>query len=161
MISVEQIRLLETKVQQAVSLLANLQEENKTLRTRLSKYEERIDELEFLIEEFKEEQSEIEQGIISALNQLNELSAGHSTSEPAAPEEKTRNTAETPTPPPVQHQTDQQEAEVEEQGDSNAGATLQPEETQDTLGSPEEAGDAYHEEPAQEPDDDDQELDLF
>lgn len=73
MIRVEQIRLLETKVQKAVSLLSSLQEENTLLKTRLGEYEKRVDDLEYLLEEFKEEQQEIEQGIISALNKLETL----------------------------------------------------------------------------------------
>src|SRR5690554_2822463 len=75
MISVEQIRLLESKVQKAVGMLAALQEENRVLKSRLAQYESRIDELEYMIEEFKEDQSEIEQGIISALNKLEGLEA--------------------------------------------------------------------------------------
>ena len=85
MISVEQIRLLETKVQKAVSMLATLQEENAVLKSRLSKYESRIDELEFMIEEFKEDQTEIEQGIISALNKLDGLESVTRELHPAAP----------------------------------------------------------------------------
>jgi chromosome segregation ATPase len=73
MIRVEQIRLLESKVQKAVSLLSSLQEENTLLKTRLGEYEKRVDDLEYLLEEFKEEQQEIEQGIISALNKLETL----------------------------------------------------------------------------------------
>ena len=73
MISVEQIRLLESKVQAAVATLSSLQEENSMLKSKLTDYEKRIDELEYLIEEFKEEQTEIEQGIISALNKLDSL----------------------------------------------------------------------------------------
>lgn len=73
MISLEQIRTLESKVHKAVSMLASVQEENQLLRDKLSAYESRIEELEYLIEEFKEDQSEIEQGIISALNHLDHL----------------------------------------------------------------------------------------
>lgn len=73
MISLEQIRSLETKVHKAVSLLTAAQEENRLLRSKLGTYENRIEELEFMIEEFKEDQSEIEKGIISALNHLDHL----------------------------------------------------------------------------------------
>ena len=73
MISLEQIRTLETKVHKAVSMLTAVQEENQLLRSKLGTYENRIEELEFMIEEFKEDQSEIEQGIISALNHLDHL----------------------------------------------------------------------------------------
>lgn len=73
MISLEQIRTLETKVHKAVNMLTAVQEENQLLRSKLGTYENRIEELEFMIEEFKEDQSEIEQGIISALNHLDHL----------------------------------------------------------------------------------------
>lgn len=73
MLSLEQIRSLESKVTKAVTLLASFQEENKILKSRLAQYETRIEELEFMIEEFKEEQGEIEQGIISALEHLDTL----------------------------------------------------------------------------------------
>ena len=73
MISLEQIRSLETKVHKAVSMLTAVQEENQLLRSKLGACENRVEELEFMIEEFKEDQSEIEQGIISALNHLDHL----------------------------------------------------------------------------------------
>lgn len=75
MISLEQIRLLENKVQKAVSLITGLQDENATLKQKQSEYESRIRELESLIEDFRNEQSEIEQGIVSALNRLEDLEA--------------------------------------------------------------------------------------
>jgi len=73
MISLEQIRTLESKVHKAVNMLTAAQEENQLLRGKLSAYESRIEELEYLIEEFKEDQSEIEEGIISALSHLDQL----------------------------------------------------------------------------------------
>lgn len=86
MIRVEQIRLLESKVQKAVSLLSSLQDENSLLKTRLGEYEKRVDDLEYLLEEFKEEQQEIEQGIISALNKLETLETAAKQSQ-VAPQE--------------------------------------------------------------------------
>jgi len=95
MIRVEQIRLLESKVQKAVSLLSSLQEENSLLKTRLGEYEKRVDDLEYLLEEFKEEQQEIEQGIISALNKLETLETAAKQSQDSSLEEKKTHKAQT------------------------------------------------------------------
>lgn len=73
MISLEQIQLLESRVMKAVRRIETLQSENDTLRERLERYEKRIEELEVLINEFKDGQSEIEQGIMNALSQLDNL----------------------------------------------------------------------------------------
>ncbi len=73
MITVEQIQLLESRVTKAVRKIEALQDENATLRDRLSRYEKRIEELEILINEFKDSQNDIEQGILNALSQLDEL----------------------------------------------------------------------------------------
>ena len=73
MITVEQIQLLESRVTKAVRKIETLQDENGTLRDRLARYEKRIEELEILINEFKDSQNDIEQGILNALSQLDEL----------------------------------------------------------------------------------------
>ena len=73
MITLEQIRRLDEKVQQAVQFIQTLKSENESLRGRLSEYEGRISELEVLITRFREDQGEIEQGIVRALQHLDEL----------------------------------------------------------------------------------------
>jgi len=73
MITVEQIRLLEQKVHQAVERIDLLNQENRSLKSKLEHYQTRIAEFEKLIESFKKDQSEIEQGIITALDELNRL----------------------------------------------------------------------------------------
>jgi len=73
MITLEQIRLLEDKIQKAISTISGLREENATLRKKLQNYENRISELEVLIDDFKKDQNEIEQGIVNALKQLDTL----------------------------------------------------------------------------------------
>ena len=70
MVTLEQIRQLDARVHRAVELIEKLREENNTLKNRLSEYQGRIEELEVLISNFKEDQSEIEHGITSALSQL-------------------------------------------------------------------------------------------
>jgi len=77
MINLEQVKLLETKVTKAIDYVERLGKENITLRqqetelkTRLESYQKRIDELEVLVTGFKEDQSRIEEGILSALDRL-------------------------------------------------------------------------------------------
>jgi chromosome segregation ATPase len=70
MVTLEQIRQLDARVHRAVELIGKLRDENNTLKNRLSEYQGRIEELEVLISNFKEDQSEIEHGITSALTQL-------------------------------------------------------------------------------------------
>lgn len=73
MISLEHIRTLESKVNKAVATMAALQEENLQLKATLAQSKARIEELEFAIEEYREDQSEIEQGIMQALQHLDNL----------------------------------------------------------------------------------------
>ena len=62
MITLEQIKQLETRVHSAVARIRSLTVENTTLQDSLSDYERRIDELENLVKAFKSEQGEIEAG---------------------------------------------------------------------------------------------------
>lgn len=82
MVTLDQIRSLEAKVQRTVAYIADLKEENALLKKNLEKYRERIDELEVLINSYKEDQNEIEQGIINALSHLDRLEDEISRSSP-------------------------------------------------------------------------------
>jgi FtsZ-binding cell division protein ZapB len=80
MINLEQVKLLETKVAKAVDYVERLAKENTVLhrqeaelQTRLESYQKRIDELEVLVTGFKEDQSRIEEGILSALDRLSKF----------------------------------------------------------------------------------------
>lgn len=73
MISLEQIRILEQKVESAVARIRTLSTENRTLKESLERYEGRIHELESMVSSFKAEQDAIEAGIVSALQQLDDL----------------------------------------------------------------------------------------
>jgi chromosome segregation ATPase len=73
MITLEQIQTLDEKVTAAVQVIRSLKVENASLQEKLDQYQNRIDELEVLINTFKKDQGKIEQGIINALEQLNEL----------------------------------------------------------------------------------------
>jgi len=70
MISLEQVRALESRVEKAVALIAALRAENASMRSGLSAAEGRVAELEGLVSEFQKDQSRIEQGIIEALRKL-------------------------------------------------------------------------------------------
>ena len=73
MITLEQIKQLDHKVRKAIDKITTLKSENNMLQEKLDNYQLRIEELEVLIDTFKEDQSEIESGIIDALNQLDIL----------------------------------------------------------------------------------------
>ncbi len=78
MIQLEQVRNLEVKVKQAVGLISRLKTENEYLKSRLTDYEVRIQELENLINSFRNSQSEIEEGINNALEELDSLESSSS-----------------------------------------------------------------------------------
>lgn len=73
MLNVEQVRLLEERVQRVISRTGELQRENGELRQHLEGYQERIKELEARLEEFVSNQAEIEQGVLNALHRLDEV----------------------------------------------------------------------------------------
>jgi hypothetical protein len=73
MVTLEQVRLLETKVATVIGFVDQVTAENTLLRGKLDEYKLRIDELEALIQHFKDDQSRIEEGIISALDRLNQF----------------------------------------------------------------------------------------
>ncbi len=73
MINLEQIRELESKISKAVDLINVLRKENTALKTTLEKSQKRIDEFEQLIGSFKNDQSEIEKAILSAMKMLDAL----------------------------------------------------------------------------------------
>ncbi|AEF82184.1 cell division protein ZapB [Leadbettera azotonutricia] len=73
MVTLEQVKLLETKITKAIDIVKKVTDENFLLKGKLDSYQKRIDELEILIQEFKEEQSRIEDGVLSALDRLNQF----------------------------------------------------------------------------------------
>ena len=73
MVSLEQIKLLESKVTKTVEYVKKVTDENKRLKDKLDSYQVRIDELEVLVLRFKEDQSQIEDGILSALDRLSQF----------------------------------------------------------------------------------------
>jgi len=85
MINLDQVRTLEWKVKQAVQLIVHLRRENDTLRGRLSATEVRLQELESVLDTFKASQSEMESGILSALDELDHLEGTEPLPETEAP----------------------------------------------------------------------------
>lgn len=73
MIKLEQIQLLEKKIDNAVEVIELLKRENQALKNTLNKSQMKMGELENLLEQFKGEQNKIEAGIISALSKLDHL----------------------------------------------------------------------------------------
>jgi hypothetical protein len=73
MVTLDQIKLLETKVAKAIDHINKVTEENSLLKGKLETYRKRVDELEGLVKRFKDDQSRIEEGILSALDRLNQF----------------------------------------------------------------------------------------
>ena len=73
MLSLEQIKRLEDKVFKAVELIKALKEENNILKSELNSANSRTDELEAIISDFRSNQNEIEEGIVKAIRQLEDL----------------------------------------------------------------------------------------
>ena len=98
MITLDQIRKLDEKIQSAVSVIVSLREENKTLNSKLDDYQNRIADLEVSIEKFSQDQGEIESGILKALEHLELVEDGLSNSEtvdsPAAEPDDTQDSEE-------------------------------------------------------------------
>ncbi|MDR2447237.1 MAG: cell division protein ZapB [Treponema sp.] len=80
MATLENVKLLETKVAKAVEVVkqlaaanASLIEENNQLKKKVEAFQNQINELEFSILAYKEDQQNIENGILSALDRLNQV----------------------------------------------------------------------------------------
>jgi len=83
MISLEQVRLLESKVAKTIDYVKKLSEEKAALKGKLDSCQKRIRELEVLVNRFREDQSRIEEGILSALDRLNQFEDALETKAPA------------------------------------------------------------------------------
>lgn len=126
MISLEQVRLLETKVTRVIDYVKKVTEENSRLKEKLDSCQKRIDELEVLVQAFKDDQGRIEDGILAALDQLNQVedAIGKAPSPesgaepaPAPPGRKKTEPAKTEPakPEPVKAEPEEPESEPEEE----------------------------------------------
>ncbi len=105
MISLEQVRALEARVEKTVAFIASLRAENAALKDGLLEAELRTEaaeartaELEDLIKEFQKDQERIEEGIVQALRKLDSFEdVVHAAAKPTA------SPAAVPSPVPVQH----------------------------------------------------------
>lgn len=70
MLNLDQVRLLENRVEKAVGKIQSLGQENTRLRNELSTLQTRVVELESLVNTFKDDQGRIEEGILNALDRL-------------------------------------------------------------------------------------------
>jgi len=73
MISLEQIRLLEARIDKAVEMIKRLKAENSSLRSTLDSAQSRMQDLETRVKDLRVDQEEIEQSILRAINSLDEL----------------------------------------------------------------------------------------
>jgi len=75
MLSLEQIKRLEEKVFKAVELIKALKEENTIIRSKLEAADTKVEELEQIISDYRSNQVEIEEGIVKAIKQLEDMEA--------------------------------------------------------------------------------------
>ncbi|MBN1243653.1 MAG: cell division protein ZapB [Spirochaetales bacterium] len=73
MLSLDQVRALEERVERAIAAIDRLSAENAALRGELEAARTREGELERTIEDFRRDQERIEAGIVSALRKLDVL----------------------------------------------------------------------------------------
>jgi chromosome segregation ATPase len=130
MVTVEQVRQLELRVAKAIDYVNKVTDENTLLKNKLDSYQNRIDELEVLIQRFKEDQGRIEEGILSALERLNRfeddvhktITPGKDPSPtPARTEVETR-VEDTQAPPPAESSS-AEPSEIDEISADNADST--------------------------------------
>jgi FtsZ-binding cell division protein ZapB len=73
MVTLEQVRQLETKIGKAIEYVNRVTGENARLRGELDGSQKRMAELESTIQHFREDQSRIEEGILAALERLDQF----------------------------------------------------------------------------------------
>ncbi len=100
MVSLDQIRQLEDKVNRAVEIIRVLKEENRTLRRTVEGSRARMKELEDLVRVFKNDQAEIERGLVSAIRKLDQLEDGLDAARRPAPEPSAASQPVPPVPDP-------------------------------------------------------------
>jgi len=132
MISLEQVKLLDSKVSRLIDHVKKANEENIQLKERLNSNQKRIDELEVLVKQFRQEQSRIEDGILSALNRLNQfedaVESKLSIENRLSAEPKTSDE----TPPPAEARAEQHKKEVKKAPESDIEPLIAEEQLPDS-----------------------------
>ena len=113
MITLEQIRLLDRKVNQAVEMIDSLKRENRMLSGKLESYQTKISELEVLLSGLKDDQSEVEQGFQKALETLSGIEGEEETPSPAEEPETEEAAAETDTESGEDDEQEEESAELD------------------------------------------------
>lgn len=110
MITLEQVRLLDKKVNDAVELIAKLRAENGMLNDKLESYQNKISELEVLLSSLKDGQSEVEIGFQKALETLSGIDEAESAAAAeASVEEPAEEEADTDEEPAAEADADDEE----------------------------------------------------
>ena len=123
MINIDHIKKLDSKISNTVEIITLLRDDNQALRSKLENYEKRIEELEVLISNFKKDQSDIENGILNALNQLDKIedlvtgdnqTSENNTNQTSVPElnETVAETPEKVEPEPIQLENSTQNTDI-------------------------------------------------
>jgi chromosome segregation ATPase len=73
MSTLDNVKLLEAKIEKAIEVIKQLTEENRKLRDKTIVLQEKINDLEFTVLSYKEDQQHIESGIQSVMDRLNQL----------------------------------------------------------------------------------------
>jgi len=101
MISLDQILLLERKVESAVEKIAQLQSENDALRTKCAELTNALSDKSELLSSIEQDQSKIENGILKALDRLNSIENSVLRAGSAASAAKTPQSPKAPQSAPV------------------------------------------------------------
>jgi uncharacterized phage infection (PIP) family protein YhgE len=160
MVTLEQIKLLESKIIRAIDIVNRLSEENVRIKKR-------NEELEELAERLKDEKSRVEAGIVSALDRLNQFEDAIERSlaapKPVASPPPSPHAVPGPAVPPAQNAPPQPAAVVRSPEVPAQNTAARPAETPHTDGFPS----AYTVDEAEEPEElesaeqGEAELDIF
>lgn len=101
MISLDQILLLERKVESAVEKISQLQSENDALRTKCAELTNALADKSERLSSIEQDQSKIENGILKALDRLNSIENSVLRAGSAASAAKTPQSQKAPQSAPV------------------------------------------------------------
>ena len=132
MVSLEQVKLLDSKVSRLISYIKKANEENLQLKERLNSYQKRIEELEVIVKQFKLEQSKIEDGILSALDRLNQFEDALESKLSVESKPSTESRPPAGAPPPAPARIEKDKKEEKKAPESDIEPVLQEEHSSDS-----------------------------